>query len=117
MCTRTVPVNGTNVLRVVDYVGEPGQFWLLGRAIDGLLHGAEAEYAECYCAGVAPEVKVYKKNLLQKLKDKIFIRLILPLPGKVSLLGSMADKPAVFSPLAGHRLCAGLRLERFTAPL
>lgn len=56
MCTRTVPVNGTNVLRVVDYVGEPGQFWLLGRAIDGLLRGAEAEYAECYCAGVAPEV-------------------------------------------------------------
>ena len=56
LCTRTVPVNGTNVLRVVDYVGEPGQFWLLGRAIDGLLRGAEAEYAECYCAGVAPEV-------------------------------------------------------------
>lgn len=52
LCTRTVPVNGTNVLRVVDYVGEPGQFWLLGRAIDGLLRGAEAEYAECYCAGV-----------------------------------------------------------------
>lgn len=55
LCTRTVPVNGTNVLRLVDYVGEPGQFWLLGRAIDGLLHEAKAEYAECYCAGVAPE--------------------------------------------------------------
>ena len=51
LCTRTVPVNGTNVLRLVDYVGEPGQFWLLGRAIDGLLHEAKAEYAECYCAG------------------------------------------------------------------
>ena len=56
LCTRIVPVNGTCVLRVADYVGDPQQFWLLGRAIDAMMREAGAEYVECYCAGIPPEV-------------------------------------------------------------
>lgn len=56
LVTRTVPVNGTCVLRIVDYIGAPGQFALLGNAIDALLQEAGAEYAECYCYGISPEM-------------------------------------------------------------
>ena len=54
--TRTVPVNGTAVLRVVDYVGAPAAFARLGGALDALMRAAGAEYTDCYCWGIAPEV-------------------------------------------------------------
>ena len=52
LVTRTVPLNGTAVLRVVDYVGRPEEFHLMGPGIARLMEEVDAEYAECYCAGV-----------------------------------------------------------------
>lgn len=54
LVTRTVPVNGTAVLRVVDYVGLPEHFADLGPGIDRLMRQTGAEYADCYCAGISP---------------------------------------------------------------
>lgn len=56
LVTRCIPVNGTCVLRIADYVGEPGGFARLGGAIDRLLRESGAEYADCYCAGVPAAV-------------------------------------------------------------
>ena len=58
LVTRTVPVNGTAVLRVVDYVGEPARFSLFGPGIARLMAQTGAEYADCYCAGIDPAVMV-----------------------------------------------------------
>ena len=55
LVTRTVDVDGARVLRVVDYVGRPEEFSRLGAGIDALMRAEGAEYADCYCAGVAPE--------------------------------------------------------------
>lgn len=52
LVTRCIPVNGTCVLRVVDYTGAPDTFAALGTAIDRLMAECGAEYADCYCAGV-----------------------------------------------------------------
>lgn len=54
LVTRTVPVNGTAVLRVVDYIGLPERFADLGPGIDQLMRRTGAEYADCYCAGISP---------------------------------------------------------------
>ncbi|MEG0769542.1 MAG: hypothetical protein RSG59_06420 [Ruthenibacterium sp.] len=56
LVTRTVPVNGTQVLRIVDYVGAPERFASLGTALDGLMQAAKAEYADCYCYGIPAAV-------------------------------------------------------------
>ena len=56
LVTRTVPVNGTAVLRIVDYVGAPERFAALGCAIARLMEQTQAEYAECYCYGISPSV-------------------------------------------------------------
>lgn len=56
LVTRTVPVNGTAVLRVVDYVGAPEGFARFGPGIARLMAETGAEYADCYCAGISPEV-------------------------------------------------------------
>lgn len=55
LVTRRIPVNGTCVLRVVDYTGAPAAFAALGTAIDRLMAECGAEYADCYCAGVPEE--------------------------------------------------------------
>lgn len=52
LVTRCVPVNGTAVLRVVDYTGAPAAFAHLGTAIGRLMAECGAEYADCYCCGV-----------------------------------------------------------------
>ena len=54
LVTRTVPVNGTTVLRVVDYIGLPEHFADLWPGIDQLMRRTGAEYADCYCAGISP---------------------------------------------------------------
>lgn len=44
------------VLRLVDFVGCDEVLPRLGKAIDALLHSENAEYAECYNAGIPAEV-------------------------------------------------------------
>lgn len=55
LVTRTVPVLGTAVLRIVDYVGDEAALPRFGPAIDALLRSEGAEYTDFYCAGLAPE--------------------------------------------------------------
>lgn len=40
------------VLRVVDYIGEADFFAQLGTALNALLKESDAEYMDCYCAGL-----------------------------------------------------------------
>lgn len=56
LVTRTVPVDGVNVLRIVDYIGAPETFAVLGQAIGNLMEIRGAEYADCYCYGVSPQI-------------------------------------------------------------
>lgn len=56
LVTRTVDVNGTAVLRIVDYIGNPAAFAQLGTAIDDIMKAENAEYADCYCFGVNSEI-------------------------------------------------------------
>lgn len=51
---RTVDSGQGKVLRIADYIGPAGLLPRLGAAIDGLLLASGAEYAELYCAGLAP---------------------------------------------------------------
>ena len=52
---RVVDSGTGKVLRIVDFVGDTALLPRLGRAIDELLHKAETEYAELYCAGIPAE--------------------------------------------------------------
>ena len=52
LCARVVPVNGTCVLRIADYIGPVSFIPELGCAIDALMRQHSAEYADWYCAGV-----------------------------------------------------------------
>lgn len=52
LVTRTVPVLGTYVVRIADYIGEPKFLPELGCAIQNLLCGQNAEYIDFYCAGL-----------------------------------------------------------------
>lgn len=59
LVTRTVPSGEQGeipVLRIVDFVGADEVLPRLGRAIDELLHCENAEYAECYNAGIPAAV-------------------------------------------------------------
>ena len=56
LVARKIPVLGTNVLRIVDCIGDAAFLPQLGRAIENLLVEAEAEYADFYSAGLAPEI-------------------------------------------------------------
>ena len=56
LVTRTIPVEGTHVLRIADYTGAPEAFAHLGGAVDRLIAESGAEYADCYCAGVPAEI-------------------------------------------------------------
>lgn len=53
LATRTICVNGVNVLRIADYIGKPWQFSLLGGDIDALMKQADAEYADMYVYGIS----------------------------------------------------------------
>lgn len=55
LVTRTVEVGTQRVLRVVDYIGLPEDFPLLGFGIDQLIQKLDVEYADCYCAGISAE--------------------------------------------------------------
>ncbi len=52
---RTIDVNGTNVLRILDYIGSEEIFIECGGAIDALMRNKNAEYADCYCYGISKE--------------------------------------------------------------
>lgn len=57
--TRTVPAADTGcvpVVRLVDFIGADAVLPRIGRALDGILHAAGAEYIDCYNAGIPPEV-------------------------------------------------------------
>ena len=54
LVTRCVAVEGTKVLRLVDYIGKAEQFSALGGGIALLMQTTGAEYADCYCYGIAP---------------------------------------------------------------
>ncbi len=55
LVSRSIALNGTSVLRIADYTGEPDAFARLGTAIDRLMAETGAEYADCYCAGVSAQ--------------------------------------------------------------
>lgn len=59
LVTRTV-ASGENgnisVLRIVDYIGQDETLPRLGASIDRLLHAENAEYAECYNAGIPASI-------------------------------------------------------------
>ena len=57
--TRTVPVTDTGcvpVVRLVDFIGADDALPRIGKALDGILRAAGAEYMDCYNTGIAPEV-------------------------------------------------------------
>ena len=56
LITRTVGVNGTKILRIVDFVGKPQAFACLGSAIDRMMRENDIEYADCYCYGIPCEI-------------------------------------------------------------
>lgn len=56
LVTRTVFVQNSVVLRIVDYIGRPDEFHLLGNGIDQLMQQEGAEYADCYCAGISSSI-------------------------------------------------------------
>ncbi len=43
------------VLRVVDFIGAAEVLPRVGGALDALMQAEDAEYTDCYCAGIAPE--------------------------------------------------------------
>ena len=55
LVARVVDSGCGKVLRIVDFIGEDAVLPRLGRAIDELLHQVQAEYAECYCAGISAQ--------------------------------------------------------------
>ncbi|MDL2219200.1 hypothetical protein LJC04_02515 [Ruminococcaceae bacterium OttesenSCG-928-O06] len=65
LAARVVPVNGTNVLRLVDYIGPAGFLPEMGAAIQTLLDETGAEYADLYCAGL-PEDVLYKAGFVPR---------------------------------------------------
>ncbi len=56
LITYTAHVGNTNVLRIVDFIGESAVLSELGSAIDNLISAQKAEYADCYCYGISEEI-------------------------------------------------------------
>lgn len=54
--TRTIDAGGARVLRVVDYIGRPEDFALCGAGLCARMDELGAEYMDCYCAGMDPDV-------------------------------------------------------------
>ncbi|MDL2323924.1 hypothetical protein LJC61_02060 [Ruminococcaceae bacterium OttesenSCG-928-A16] len=68
LVTRTVPVQGTHALRIVDYIGEADFLPQLGSAIDALIAGQNAEYADLYCAGI-PAKTLQEAGFCERTED------------------------------------------------
>ncbi len=51
----TANANNTNVLRIVDFIGEPNMFASLSSSINKLMIDKNAEYADCYCYGISED--------------------------------------------------------------
>ncbi len=68
LVTRTVNVNGTNVLRIVDYIGNPADFYSLGFGINSLMQAEHAEYADCYCHGISAQCMA-KAGFCERARD------------------------------------------------
>lgn len=59
LITRTVPSGEAGeipVLRIVDFIGDPGLLPEAGTAMDALLKETGAEYADCYNVGIDPAI-------------------------------------------------------------
>lgn len=67
LATRIVPVLGTHVLRIADYIGESTLLPQIGAAVDEWMQTVGAEYADWYCAGIAPEL-LYEAGFAQRLE-------------------------------------------------
>lgn len=72
LACRLVNVNGVNVLRIVDYIGEPTYFAELGSAIDAFMKEKKAEYADFYCYGIAKEI-LQKAGFCERARDDVNI--------------------------------------------
>ncbi|MEG0617036.1 MAG: hypothetical protein RR508_05660 [Oscillospiraceae bacterium] len=72
LVTRTVDINGVNVLRIVDYIGKSKDFALLGYGINELMQNANAEYADMYCYGISADI-IAKAGLCERKRDDINI--------------------------------------------
>lgn len=68
LVTRTVNVDGINVLRVVDYIGKPENFVKFGYGIDLLLKTQNAEYVDMYCHGIDLEI-INKAGFTERNED------------------------------------------------
>lgn len=62
---RVIDSGAGSMLRIADFVGDGAVLPRLGAAIDRLLRQSGAEYAECYCAGLAPEL-FYRAGFCQR---------------------------------------------------
>ncbi|MDL2254051.1 hypothetical protein LJC49_08310 [Ruminococcaceae bacterium OttesenSCG-928-I18] len=56
LVARTIPVEDTAVLRIVDFMGPQECLPRLGAAMDNLMQAKRAEYADFYCAGIPSDV-------------------------------------------------------------
>ena len=54
--TRTIDAGCARVVRVVDYIGAPQDFAKCGEGLAAWMKQENAEYMDCYCAGMSPEV-------------------------------------------------------------
>lgn len=76
LVTRTVTVDeagGAKVLRIVDFIGRPEQLPRLGAAIDRIMQAEKVEYADCYCAGISPDLFLQAGFVERKEEDSIVI--------------------------------------------
>ncbi len=73
LATRMASWEGTNVLRLVDYIGLPEDFPRLGAALDRLMHSVDAEYMDCYCAGIPAETMTAAGFCLRQTGSKDII--------------------------------------------
>lgn len=53
LVVRVNPVEDATVLRIVDFLGSEQHFSRLGGTLDFLLKKYQAEYIDCYCAGIS----------------------------------------------------------------
>ncbi|MDD4850368.1 MAG: hypothetical protein PHO10_06675 [Gemmiger sp.] len=76
LITRTVTAADTGlapVLRLVDYIGKDEHLPRLGLALDALLQQTGAEYIDCYCAGIPPEIWAEAGFYQRKISDAAII--------------------------------------------
>ena len=54
--TRTVDAGCARVVRIIDFIGRPDDFALCGEGLNAWMEHEGAEYMDCYCAGMSPDV-------------------------------------------------------------